>query len=314
MRVVVIGVASQQTSLPVGSFPLEYEPQRSLTGQIRHTVGGVGFNVARVLSVLGDMVALASPLGEDYPAAMVDAEAYRYNISTHLCRRELLRTPRTVVLYDNAGRRMVNSDLTDASDFPFDPADLLPDVKRAKVVVLANMTLTQPILEPIRQAAKRLAVDFHDVVDPLSDKHRAFLSADFINMSNEHVRGHETELLLRLREESDAKVLSMTLGPDGALILTREMERPVHVPTPDVKAVNTVGAGETYWAVFLHHHLADKMDAVQAAERGCQAAARQVASRPLVSGTDVNGLRAMLGLRPESSSIPAEIGWKPYES
>lgn len=314
MRVVVIGVASQQTSLPVGSFPLQYEPQRSLTGQIRHTVGGVGFNVARVLSVMGNMVALASPLGEDYPAAMVDAEAYRYNISTHLCRRELLRTPRTVVLYDNAGRRMVNSDLTDASDFLFDTADLVPDVKRAKVVVLANMTLTQPIFEPVKQAAKRVAVDFHDVGMPLSDKHRVFLGSNFINMSNEHVRGHEIELLLRLREESPAEVLSMTLGADGALILTRDMAQPVHVPAPDVTAINTVGAGETYWAVFLHHYLADKMTAVDAAARGCQAAARQVASRPLVSGTDVNGLRAMLGLRSESASVPAEIGWMPYEA
>ena len=125
MRVVVIGIANQQTSLPVDRFPVEYVAQRYLTGAIRHTVGGVAFNVARSLCALGHVVALASPLGEDYPAAMIDAEAYRYNLSTHLCRRELARTPRSVVLYDTTGRRQVNTDLTDGLRMEFDTREII---------------------------------------------------------------------------------------------------------------------------------------------------------------------------------------------
>ena len=63
MRVVVVGIANLQTSLPVGHFPVEYTAQRYLTGRIRHTVGGVGLNGALVLSALGYTVAVARPPG-----------------------------------------------------------------------------------------------------------------------------------------------------------------------------------------------------------------------------------------------------------
>lgn len=315
MRVVVIGIANQQTSVAVDSFPVEYVPRREVNGAIRHTVGGVGFNVARVLSALGNMVALASPLGEDYPAAMIDAEAYRYNISTHLCHRELKKTPRSVVIHDAEGRRMVNSDLTDGATFIFPLDALRPDVARANLVILANLPLTRQLVTPLRTDAALYAVDLHDVRSPLNPADSEFLQADFINMSNEHVRGREAEVLLELRAASAARLLSMTAGADGAYVLTREMDEPVHVPTSCVNAVSTVGAGEVYWAVLLHHHVKGQLDAVTAASMGCQAAARMISARPFPAQTDINDFRALLGVadEPEAAPSPPDIAWIPFE-
>ncbi len=314
MRVVAIGIANQQTSLPVERFPVEYTAQRYLTGMIRHTVGGVGFNVARSLSALGHMVALASPLGEDYPAAMIDAEAYRYNLSTHLCRRELARTPRSVVLYDTTGRRQVNTDLTDAADFAFTPEDLAPDLYRAKLVVLANLDMARPLIEPLRQRGQRFAVDLQDIQGADNPYDQDFLGATYINMSNELLHGREPEVLKDLRERSAAKVLSMTLGRDGALVLTREMTEPVHVTSPESQAINSVGAGDMYWAVFLHHLVKEKADAVTAATRGCQAAARLVSSEPVYGSTNADDLKAILGVVPKDAGAPTppEVGWNAY--
>ncbi|MGM0386080.1 MAG: carbohydrate kinase family protein [Actinomycetota bacterium] len=314
MRVVVIGIANQQTTLPVDRFPVEYVAQRYLTGAIRHTVGGVAFNVARSLCALGHVVALASPLGEDYPAAMIDAEAYRFNLSTHLCRRELARTPRSVVLYDTCGHRQVNSDLTDATSFTFQPEDLEPDLFRAKLVVLANLDMVRPLLEPLRGQGRRVAVDLHDIQGPDNPYDQEFLSATYLNMSNEMIQGDETEVLRALRAKSAAKVLSMTLGADGALVLARDMESPVHVPAPEVRAINTVGAGDTYWAVFLHHLVKEKRDAVVAASLACKAASRMVSTEPVHGSSNVNDLRAILGVPQPvpSATTPAEIGWSSF--
>lgn len=313
MRVVVIGIANQQTSMPVDSFPFDYAPWRPVNGQIRHTVGGVGFNVARVISTFGNMVALASPIGEDYPAALIDAEAYRYNISTHLCRRELVRTPRSVVLHDPSGRRMVNSDLTDAADFAFDPEDLLPDVERADLVVLASLPLVRPLIAPLRDAAKLYAVDLHDVRHPEGTSIRDFLAADLINLSNEHLRGREFEVLKSLREDSSAKLISMTLGEEGALILTPEMDDPVHIPVRKVDAVSTVGAGEVYWGVTLHYFVKGGLGAVDAATMGCEAATRMVASPTVYAPTSIEDLRDLIVPQGESASSPADIAWSTFE-
>lgn len=314
MRVVVIGIANQQTSIPVETFPVEYEPWRNVNGQIRHTVGGVGFTVARVLSTFGNMVALASPLGEDYPAALIDAEAYRYNISTHLCRRELARTPRSVVLHDSQGRRMVNSDLTDAADFVFEPKDLQADVAGSQLVVLASLPLVRGLIQPLRESASLYAIDLHDVPNPRSEKLEPFLAADLINLSNEHLRGQETEVLEYLRERSNAKLLSMTLGAEGALVLTPEMDAPVHIPAREVDAVNTVGAGEVYWAVALHYFVKSGRSAVEAATRGCEAATRMVASPAIYAPTNIDDLRAMIVPQGEELGNSSDIvAWSPVD-
>lgn len=314
MRVVVVGIANLETSLPVDHFPVEYSAQRYLTGRIRHSVGGVGFNVARALSALGHVVAVASPLGEDYPAAMIDAEAYRFNLSTHLCRRELRRTPRSVVLYDQTGRRQVNTDLTDASEFVFAPADLEPDLYRARLVVLGNVDMARPLIEPLQRRGRRFAVDLQDVQGPDNPYDQQFLAATYLNMSNEMVRGYERDVLLALRERSDADVLSMTLAADGALVLTSSMAEPAHVAAPKVRAINSVGAGDAYWAVFLHHLLKEKADPVAAARRGCEAASRLVATPPTHGGTTVDELRLVLGAPPLEvpSTRTPEVAWSVY--
>ena len=48
---------------------------------------------------------------------------------------------------------------------------------------------------------------------------------------------------------------SRGIGKATALALARDDDEPVHVPAPDVVPVSTVGAGDSYWAVFLHHVL-----------------------------------------------------------
>lgn len=311
MRVVVVGIANQQTALPVDAFPVEYSPTRYLTGQIRHTVGGVGFNVARTLATFGHAVALAAPLGEDYPAAMIDAEAYRYGVTTHLCLRELRRTSRSVVLWNSDGRRQAYVDLTDASNFLFQPEQLAPDLFRAKLVVLGNLNMTRPLIEPLVANGSRIAVDLQDVQGPDNPWDQDFLRARYLNMSNVHVRGREVEVLKALREKSSAKVLVMTMDAEGALVLERNAPEPVHVPAPRVPVLNSVGAGDTFFATFMHHLLKSKLPAVEAARLACAAGARMVATDLVAATLDPEELRTILGMKraEEHSPLAPEVRW-----
>lgn len=311
MKVVVVGIANQQTAVPVEQFPIPYSTTRHLTGQIRHTVGGVGFNVARVLATFGHAVALAAPLGEDYPAAMIDAEAYRYGVSTHLCRRELRRTPRSVVLWTKGGRRQANVDLTDAASFVFEEDGLAPDLFRAKLVVLGNIDMTRPLVTPIVQRGQRLAVDLQDIQGPDNPWDQDFLAADYLNMSNVNVEGREAEILFALREKSRARVLIMTMDSRGALVLERGASEPVQVPAPSVPVLNSVGAGDTFFATFLHHHLKGKLPAVDSAWLACVAASKMVATDLATSTLDPDELRSILGLRmdEEGSPLAPDVRW-----
>ncbi len=314
MKAVIVGIANQQTALPIGQFPVEYEARRYLPGQIRHAVGGVGFNVARTLSSLGHMVALAAPLGEDYVAAMIDAECYRYSISTHLCRRELSRTPRSVVLHDDEGRRLTNVDLADAVDFVFQPEHLAPDLFKAKLVVLGNSDMVLPLIDPILANGKRLAIDLQDVRGPEDPGDQPFLNADYLNMSNERVRGTEREVLLALRERSRAKVLSITLGAEGALVLTREATEPVHVPAPAAATTrNTAGAGDVAFATFLHAHLSLKQDPVDAWAHAVGVATNYVEKLGAEGRLRRETFQQILSLEkaPDTSSSP-EIAWNAF--
>lgn len=304
MKVVVVGIANQQTALPIGSFPLEYEAQRYLPNEIRHTVGGVGFNVARTLSAFGHMVALAAPLGEDYSAAMVDAEAYSYAISTHLCPRELARTPRSVVLYDETGRRLTNVDLTDALDFVFSEDDLAPDLFKAKLVVLGNVGMTIPLIAPIVARGTRLAVDLQDIRSPEDPAAEPFLAATYLSMSNEYVKGQEREVLTSLRDRSEAKVISVTLGAEGALVLPRDAAEPIHVPAPRVTPRNTAGAGDVAFATFLHAHLKLKEGPVEAWQRAVQVASSYVALQALHGSFTPEQFHQNLG----SNAVPEALG------
>lgn len=59
----------------------------SNVGSVSHTIGGVGFNVARNLSLLGAQVRFVAALGNDSYLPEIEAEAKRFSIDMSLCRR-----------------------------------------------------------------------------------------------------------------------------------------------------------------------------------------------------------------------------------
>ncbi|OKL53787.1 hypothetical protein BSZ39_07635 [Bowdeniella nasicola] len=261
MKVIVVGIANQRTTVPIGSFPVTLHHDASYHHEIRHSVGGMGFSVARALSALGNDVALAAPLGEDYPTALIDTEAYRFDMSTHLCTRSLARTPRSVVLYDDAGARQIFNDLTDSPGIAFHVDDLLPDVTQADITVLTSRRMAAGLATELAKRNLPFAVDLQNVDPMIRDDLAAyqeasedglppaghcppptgeaelgilaeapvcfdewvapFLPARYITMSSSRARGREAEVLADVAHASRAEVCVMTLAERGCLVLSR---------------------------------------------------------------------------------------------
>jgi sugar/nucleoside kinase (ribokinase family) len=274
MKAVVVGIANVQTSVPVDGFPVPYTPARYLPGRLDTVIGGVGFTVAAALAGLGDTVRLCAPLGDDVLAAQIEAEASGLGIDLHLSGRWLRRTPRSVVLFDPGGRRMISTDLGDVLTLALPAAPFAAAVEDADVVVLGNLDLCRPLLPIARGRGRLVAVDLQDVHGLDNPYDRDFLTADVLVMSHERLAVapgrsgvHEAFLLALRRRAPTARLVVLTLGAGGSLALTPELDRPLHTPAVDLAGAepgNTAGAGDTFLAALLHHLVGEQLSVQRA--------------------------------------------------
>lgn len=83
-KVTVIGAVN----VDICGKPSErFVSQDSNVGTVSHTIGGVGFNVARDLSLLGAEVRFIAALGDDAYSAEIENEAKRFSVDMTLCRK-----------------------------------------------------------------------------------------------------------------------------------------------------------------------------------------------------------------------------------
>lgn len=257
MKAAIVGIANQQTLLPVDGFPHDYSPARYLPGQITTTVGGAGFNVARTMAELGDTVSLMCPLGSDVAARAVVEEAALRQIKITTSTGMLDRTPRSVVLNDPSGRRQINTDLGSALTARFTTPAFTSAAQDASVVVLGNVDLSRPLLRVARELAIPIAVDLQDVQGLDNPYDQDFIAAaDILIMSHERLSAAHEDFLLQLRKRTRAALIVLTLGAGGSLALTPAMALPLHTPARPVRLhTNTTGAGDTFMGSLLHYLL-----------------------------------------------------------
>jgi sugar/nucleoside kinase (ribokinase family) len=113
MTILVAGLVNIETTLKVDSFPIHYSPVRYPFFGLNTTVSGVGYNIAKALTTLGNDVRLLSMLGQDAARTLVREALDRDHIVREYVLEKLDSTPQSVILYDSDGRRQINVDLKD---------------------------------------------------------------------------------------------------------------------------------------------------------------------------------------------------------
>jgi acarbose 7IV-phosphotransferase len=255
-RILVSGLINIETTLQVEDFPIVYEPVRFPFFGINSSVSGVGYNVAKALTVLGDDVRFLSMIGSDVAGVLVRESLAVDGIPTARVIPGLRRTPQSVILYDRSGRRAISTDLKDIQEATF-PADQFEEaILGCALAALCNINFSRPFLARARALGIPVATDVHTVAD-LDDPYNSdfMAAASILFMSDERLPCTPEEWVRRLWDRFGADVVIVGLGAKGALLGIRRdhfLERLPAVRTRPV--VNTIGAGDALFSAFVHFY------------------------------------------------------------
>lgn len=254
MKILVSGLLNTETDVSVRQFPIQYYPIDYNFFGIDTFVGGVAFNIAKALTVLGDKVCLASLIGRDISANLIKNALQELSIDTKYVKANLKRTPNSAVLYDNEGKRQIYCDLKDIqeTEYNFD-CSMINDVD---LVVACNINFNRSLLRIAKEEGKLIATDVHVLSDVNDEFNSEFMKyADILFLSDENIGENYKEFIFQLAKTYKNKIIVMGRGAEGTAIYTRESDSVKAFPAFKTKnVVNTVGAGDSLFSAFLHYY------------------------------------------------------------
>jgi acarbose 7IV-phosphotransferase len=259
-KLLISGLINIETTLRVDGFPIHYAPVRYPFFGVGSSVAGVGFNVAKALTTLGDEARLLSFLGRDFSGKVVRNALKESGVSDRWALDALETTPQSVILYDQRGDRMINVDLKNAQELTY-PADIYNDaVYGCDVAILCNINFSRPFLSHAKAEGKLVATDVHAISnldDPYNHDFMAY--ADILFMSDANLPIAPEAWAQAVQERFRTPIIVIGMGEHGALLAVREHQHMGRVPAVFTRPiVNTIGAGDALFAAFLHYFVKTK--------------------------------------------------------
>jgi ribokinase len=255
-KILVSGLTNIETTLQVEGFPIPYFPVRYPFFGIKSLVAGVGYNVAKALTVLGDEVHFATMIGTDVAGGIVRRELASLGLSTAFVDEQMEQTAQSVILYDHEGQRQIHTDLKDIQTRSYLEARFEEALEGCSLAVLANINFSRPFLQKVKERGIPIATDVHALHDLEDDYNRDFMAAaDVLFMSDARLPAPPEQWAAMVMERYAPEILVIGMGAQGALLSVRRdgftgifpavMTRPV---------VNTIGAGDALFSAFVHFH------------------------------------------------------------
>lgn len=253
-RFLVSGLINIETTLRIERFPLEYNPVNFPFFGVQSSVSGVGYNLAKALSRLGNAVNFLSLIGRDDAGRLVLSALQRDHIPAAGVLKRLEQTPQSVILYDAQGKRQIHTDLKDIQEQVYPPRPAGQALAACDVAVLCNINFSRPLLVKARRLGKPIATDVHAIHDLEDDYNRDFMQfADILFMSHERLPLPAEEWLRAVLARYPARIVVIGLGEMGCLLAERGEKEIHHILAVSTRPVmNTIGAGDALFAAFLH--------------------------------------------------------------
>ncbi len=253
-RILVSGLINVETTLKIDGFPLDYNPVNYPFFGVQSRVSGVGYNLARALTTLGDEVRFLSIIGQDAMSSLVRSALSADQIPDEGVLSLLDETCQSVILYEPGGRRQIHCDLKNVQDslYPvemFDQAALACDW-----LALCNINFSRALLSRARALGKRIATDVHAISSITAPYEQDFLAAaEILFMSHENLPAAPEAFILALWGRFGTPLIVIGLGAQGALLGIKAGGKVIHVPAVQTRPiVNTIGAGDALFSAFLH--------------------------------------------------------------
>lgn len=265
--ILVSGHINIETTLRVAGFPLAYNPVNYPFFGIRSSVSGVGFNLAKALTTLGEEVRLLSLVGRDLAAEQARAALVALPLSDEWVEGRVAATAQSVILYDEAGQRQIHADLKDIQDQRYPAERFEAALMGCGLCVLGNINYSRPFLAQARQAGIPIATDVHALAELEDEYNRDFMAAaTILFMSDERLTMPPVAWARTLLGRYPPEILVIGLGERGALLAVRRDDFIGRLPAVRTRpVVNTIGAGDALLAAFLHryHRSGDPYDALR---------------------------------------------------
>jgi sugar/nucleoside kinase (ribokinase family) len=255
--IVVAGVTNLQFSVPVDGFPVAYAPVRYPQGRTGVRVAGVGYNVAAGLAALGSEVRLATFAGADLLGGAVERELRARGLDGPwaVAGQE---TPRSVVLVEPGGERMIHTDLRGLPQAAYPPELFAQALRGADYAVITNIGFARPLLAVAHAAGVPVAADVQAVEDLDDDYNRDWMAAARVLFcSHERLPVSPDAWVAMVQERYRTPVVVVGCGAGGALLGVGDTGEIRHVPAVAPRGVtSTAGAGDALAAAFMHVHAA----------------------------------------------------------
>lgn len=253
-KILLAGLINIETTLRIEGFPLEYHPVHYPFFGVNSTVSGVGYNIAKALTVLGNSVTFLSMIGQDFSGDLIRRELDRDGINRDFIVSALEKTPQSVIIFEKTGNRQIHVDLKNIQEISYpeamlNKADPVPDL-----AILCNINFSRPLLKTMKKRGIPIATDIHAIAD-LDDPYNAdyMRYADILFMSHEGLPCSPEDWVMELQGRLHTPIVVVGLGAEGALLSVfkdRFMRRFPAVFTRSVQ--NTIGGGDALFSAFLH--------------------------------------------------------------
>ena len=255
-QILVSGLINLETTLRVDGFPIVYQPVHYPFFGVRSTVSGVGYNVSKALTTLGDSVRFVSLIGRGAVGEMVRAALATDGISGEYVLQNLTHTAQSVILYDQNGRRQIHVDLKDIQEQVYPAAMFQQALDLCAWAVLCNINFSRPFLTLAQERGVPIATDVHTIARLDDEYNRDFMqAARVLFMSDEALPSTPEEWARQVVNRYGNEIVVIGLGMRGVLLSVKSdgfLERIPAVRTRPV--VNTIGAGDALFSAFVHFY------------------------------------------------------------
>lgn len=260
-KFMVAGLVLTESIVEVPELPLPYKEFVSTPDLVYVDMGGAGFNKAMALTWLGDEVDFMSMTSKYMSRARIAMQLAKehIDISMDYVLPKLEGMPTAVILYAK-GKKQIFEDLKDIRTVEYD-ADLFESrIKDKDMVVITTCNFCRPLLKLAKKYDKPLALHVRNISAVKTANKEDFLAAaDILYISDDDLVGDPYDCLNDCREKYNPEIIIVGLGKRGVILYNREDNSIIeYKPVATYEVVNTIGAGNSMFAAFLHYYVKTK--------------------------------------------------------
>ncbi len=248
-EIAVVGSLNLDTTVRVSRLPL---PGETVLGSSHFDdTGGKGANQAVAAARLGRSVAMVGMVGgDDAGGRLLESLGSDGVDTTAVAIGGQASSGIAVITVDDAGENMIVVDPGANAMFLPDVLDEVADPVKAAVVVLVQLEI------PLETVAAAVAMATGTVVlnpAPAAELDHAVLSAvdvlvpnatELARLTGSRIPASPSEAIAMARQLDGPRAIVVTLGADGAVVVSSSDE--AHVPAPRIDPVDPTAAGDAF--------------------------------------------------------------------